>query len=253
MICRPNSNTLNELETENGLHSLETIIGSYYKSSGQMIHGLGKSQFLEWNFIFPGVEVVAAIEEPVDVTIVGGLLEGAHVHIVHLSDSSHYYGERNLQYLWVLTLESKGPGHCSWKPCRYCNVGKIISWAISYHFMHGTIKDSKPMIATESFKYGLNIPQGVQSEKESLNKSLKEVVIENDYGKRLRADFIPPTDIGVTFDDIGAVENVEDTLKEMVTLPLQRPCKHPVDAISVIWCCQNNEIMYLDACLCCSV
>ncbi|CAL5321726.1 unnamed protein product [Camellia sinensis] len=31
------------------------------------------------------------------------------------------------------------------------------------------------------------------------------------------------TDIGLTFDDIGALENVKDTLKELVMLPLQRP------------------------------
>lgn len=37
------------------------------------------------------------------------------------------------------------------------------------------------------------------------------------------ADVIPPNDIGVTFDDIGALENVKDTLKELVMLPLQRP------------------------------
>ena len=37
------------------------------------------------------------------------------------------------------------------------------------------------------------------------------------------ADVIPPSDIGVTFDDIGALENVKDTLKELVMLPLQRP------------------------------
>jgi SpoVK/Ycf46/Vps4 family AAA+-type ATPase len=36
-------------------------------------------------------------------------------------------------------------------------------------------------------------------------------------------DVIPPNDIGVTFDDIGALENVKDTLKELVMLPLQRP------------------------------
>lgn len=46
---------------------------------------------------------------------------------------------------------------------------------------------------------------------------------ENDFEKRLLSDVIPPKDIGVTFDDIGALENVKDTLKELVMLPLQRP------------------------------
>mgnify|MGYP004713175853 CR=1 FL=1 len=50
-----------------------------------------------------------------------------------------------------------------------------------------------------------------------------DVVTENEFEKRLLADVIPPTDIGVTFDDIGALENVKDTLKELVMLPLQRP------------------------------
>lgn len=36
-------------------------------------------------------------------------------------------------------------------------------------------------------------------------------------------DVIPASEIGVTFDDIGALDNVKDTLKELVMLPLQRP------------------------------
>jgi len=51
----------------------------------------------------------------------------------------------------------------------------------------------------------------------------QDVVTENEFEKRLLADVIPPNDIGVTFDDIGALENVKDTLKELVMLPLQRP------------------------------
>jgi SpoVK/Ycf46/Vps4 family AAA+-type ATPase len=51
----------------------------------------------------------------------------------------------------------------------------------------------------------------------------QDVVTENEFEKRLLADVIPPSDIGVTFDDIGALENVKDTLKELVMLPLQRP------------------------------
>lgn len=54
-------------------------------------------------------------------------------------------------------------------------------------------------------------------------KDLQDVVTENEFEKKLLADVIPPSDIGVTFDDIGALENVKDTLKELVMLPLQRP------------------------------
>ncbi|KAG4396841.1 hypothetical protein GLYMA_10G019400v4 [Glycine max] len=106
------------------------------------------------------------------------------------------------------------------------SVEKIIGWAISYHFMHSSeasIRDSKLVISAESIKYGHNILQGIQNENKNMKKSLKDVVTENEFEKKLLTDVIPPTDIGVTFDDIGALENVKETLKELVMLPLQRP------------------------------
>ncbi|KAG5080169.1 hypothetical protein JHK86_004234 [Glycine max] len=77
------------------------------------------------------------------------------------------------------------------------SVEKIIGWALSYHFMH--------------------------SSEASIRDSKLDVVTENEFEKKLLTDVIPPTDIGVTFDDIGALENVKETLKELVMLPLQRP------------------------------
>lgn len=60
------------------------------------------------------------------------------------------------------------------------------------------------------------------------------------------ADVIPPTDIGVTFDDIGALENVKDTLKELVMLPLQRPelfCKGQLTKVlGFFYVAENNYI-----------
>ncbi|KHN46576.1 Spastin [Glycine soja] len=106
------------------------------------------------------------------------------------------------------------------------SVEKIIGWALSYHFMHSSeasIRDSKLVISAESIKYGHKILQGIQNENKNMKKSLKDVVTENEFEKKLLTDVIPPTDIGVTFDDIGALENVKETLKELVMLPLQRP------------------------------
>ncbi|KAK4376320.1 hypothetical protein RND71_006997 [Anisodus tanguticus] len=106
------------------------------------------------------------------------------------------------------------------------SVEKIIGWALSHHFMHkseSSVKAAKLVISSASISYGLNILQGIHNETKSLKKSLKDVVTENDFEKRLLADVIPPSDIGVTFGDIGALENVKDTLKELVMLPLQRP------------------------------
>ncbi|XP_022758008.1 uncharacterized protein LOC111305081 isoform X2 [Durio zibethinus] len=106
------------------------------------------------------------------------------------------------------------------------SVEKVVGWALSQHFMHSSeavVKDAKLAVSAESIKFGLNILQGIQSESKSLKKSLKDVVTENEFEKKLLADVIPPSDIGVSFDDIGALENVKETLKELVMLPLQRP------------------------------
>ncbi|CAM8973302.1 unnamed protein product [Rhodiola kirilowii] len=103
---------------------------------------------------------------------------------------------------------------------------KIIGWALSHHFMHNanlSMKNAKLLISSDSIQHGLDIFDGIQNENKSSKKSLKDVVTENEFEKKLLADVIPPNDIGVTFDDIGALENVKDTLKELVMLPLQRP------------------------------
>ncbi|KAH6813966.1 AAA-type ATPase family protein [Perilla frutescens var. frutescens] len=106
------------------------------------------------------------------------------------------------------------------------SIEKIIGWALSHHFMHRSedlLKESKLVISSESVSYGLNILYGIQNENKSSKKSLKDVVTENEFEKKLLAEVIPPGDIGVTFEDIGALENVKETLKELVMLPLQRP------------------------------
>uniref|UniRef100_A0A1J3J799 ATPase family AAA domain-containing protein 1 n=1 Tax=Noccaea caerulescens TaxID=107243 RepID=A0A1J3J799_NOCCA len=106
------------------------------------------------------------------------------------------------------------------------SVEKVVGWALGHHLMNcsePTIKDNKLVISAESITYGLEMLHGIQNENKSLKKSLKDVVTENEFEKKLLSDVIPPSDIGVSFDDIGALENVKDTLKELVMLPLQRP------------------------------
>lgn len=50
-----------------------------------------------------------------------------------------------------------------------------------------------------------------------------QAVAEDEYEKALLSAVIPPDEVGVRFDDIGALENVKNTLRELVMLPLQRP------------------------------
>ncbi|CAH2070191.1 unnamed protein product, partial [Thlaspi arvense] len=50
-----------------------------------------------------------------------------------------------------------------------------------------------------------------------------EVVPDNEFEKRIRPEVIPANEIGVTFADIGSLDETKDSLQELVMLPLRRP------------------------------
>jgi SpoVK/Ycf46/Vps4 family AAA+-type ATPase len=108
-------------------------------------------------------------------------------------------------------------------------VDKIVGYALSHLLKHRIadipIKDGRVVLFAESLKHGVDLLETLQTDpkKKSRKKSLKDVATENEFEKRLLTDVIPPDEIGVTFEDIGALENVKETLKELVMLPLQRP------------------------------
>ncbi|KAL2633180.1 hypothetical protein R1flu_004659 [Riccia fluitans] len=103
---------------------------------------------------------------------------------------------------------------------------RIVGWAVSSQLMscaEPELRNDKLLLSSESMLHGLEILRGIQQESSGLKKSLKDVVTDNEFEKRLLGEVIPPSEIGVTFDDIGALESVKETLKELVMLPLQRP------------------------------
>ncbi|XP_030475168.1 cell division control protein 48 homolog C-like [Syzygium oleosum] len=50
-----------------------------------------------------------------------------------------------------------------------------------------------------------------------------EVLPDNEFEKRIRPEVIPANEIGVTFSDIGAMDEIKESLQELVMLPLRRP------------------------------
>ncbi|KAI7991353.1 ATPase family AAA domain-containing protein 1-A [Camellia lanceoleosa] len=46
---------------------------------------------------------------------------------------------------------------------------------------------------------------------------------DNEFEKCIRPEVIPANEIGVTFADIGALDEIKESLQELVMLPLQRP------------------------------
>ncbi|XP_074574099.1 uncharacterized protein LOC141830595 isoform X2 [Curcuma longa] len=54
-------------------------------------------------------------------------------------------------------------------------------------------------------------------------KDGEEVAPDNEFEKRIRPEVIPANEIGVTFDDIGALDEIKESLQELIMLPLKRP------------------------------
>ncbi|RDX87855.1 SPCC24B10.10c, partial [Mucuna pruriens] len=46
---------------------------------------------------------------------------------------------------------------------------------------------------------------------------------DNEFEKRMRAEVVPANEIGVTFEDIGALDDIKELLQDVVMLPLRRP------------------------------
>ncbi|GJN34836.1 hypothetical protein PR202_gb23535 [Eleusine coracana subsp. coracana] len=106
------------------------------------------------------------------------------------------------------------------------NVDKIVGHALSYHLQQSESnlsEDAKLVLPVECLKHGFNVVQDAHSANKSSKNALKDVVTDNEFEKNLLSNVIPPKDIGVSFEDIGALDNVKDTLKELVMVPLQRP------------------------------
>ncbi|XP_075494670.1 uncharacterized protein LOC142532241 [Primulina tabacum] len=140
-------------------------------------------------------------------------------------------------------------------------IEEIVVSAISYHLTN--IKDpeyrnGKLIISSDSLSHGLSIFQegksggkdtlkmetSVESLKETESKDgsggkpefkseskneaeksslIKEIPPDNEFEKRMRPEVIPANEIGVTFADIGSLDETKELLQELVMLPLRRP------------------------------
>ncbi|KAM7504830.1 hypothetical protein LguiB_003734 [Lonicera macranthoides] len=139
------------------------------------------------------------------------------------------------------------------------NIEEIVVSAISYHLMTNKdpeYRNGKLIISSKSLSHGLSFFQEGKgggkdtlkleaegeesigskpdnknearpsSKKEGENPSSSkapEVLPDNEFEKRIRPEVIPADEIGVTFSDIGAMDEIKESLQELVMLPLRRP------------------------------
>ncbi|KAL6127637.1 hypothetical protein ACLB2K_071000 [Fragaria x ananassa] len=68
-----------------------------------------------------------------------------------------------------------------------------------------------------------NKNEAVKKESENPPPPKVEVPPDNEFEKRIRPEVIPASEIGVSFADIGALDEIKESLQELVMLPLRRP------------------------------
>ncbi|XP_047958449.1 uncharacterized protein LOC125203962 [Salvia hispanica] len=141
-------------------------------------------------------------------------------------------------------------------------IEEIVVSALSYHLMSSKdprYRNGKLLISSVSLAHGLSLFQerrksgkdalklenaagskpgakpGSKSAPEKSVGSTKtdaenasaikvpEVPPDNEFEKRIRPEVIPANEIGVTFADIGALNDIKESLQELVMLPLRRP------------------------------
>ncbi|KAI3710760.1 hypothetical protein L2E82_40553 [Cichorium intybus] len=141
-------------------------------------------------------------------------------------------------------------------------IEEIVVSAISYHLTHTKnpeYRNGKLVISSASLSHGLSLFQEGKSVKKDTSKDTivkdsggpkpetkpessgateveapknadvtptpkaPEIPPDNEFEKRIRPEVIPASEIGVTFSDIGALDDIKDSLQELVMLPLRRP------------------------------
>eukprot|EP00850_Spirogloea_muscicola_P016115 SM000128S26248 [mRNA] locus=s128:334411:342290:+ [translate_table: standard] len=104
-------------------------------------------------------------------------------------------------------------------------VEKIVGWGASHHLQNNPpiVHDGRLVLDSASIQHSVGILQAIKQGAVGQTKTLKDIVTDNEFEKLLLQEVIPPDELCVTFEHIGALETVKETLKELVMLPLQRP------------------------------
>ncbi|XP_012081406.1 uncharacterized protein LOC105641469 isoform X2 [Jatropha curcas] len=102
---------------------------------------------------------------------------------------------------------------------------KIVGWAKNHYLsscLVPSIKGERLILPRESLETAIMRwkEQETSSQKTALN--LKNLA-KDEYESNFISAVVPPGEIGVKFDDIGALEDVKKALNELVILPMRRP------------------------------
>ncbi|KAK7343715.1 hypothetical protein VNO77_12692 [Canavalia gladiata] len=104
-------------------------------------------------------------------------------------------------------------------------IEDLVKLAISHHLMETKCpqyRNGKLVISAKSLSHVLSLLKESGSNMKTKDSN-KDVPADNEFEKRIGEDVVPANKIGVTFADIGALDDVKESLQEAVMLPFRRP------------------------------
>ncbi|WVZ13933.1 hypothetical protein V8G54_011499 [Vigna mungo] len=140
-------------------------------------------------------------------------------HLMHTKDPEYRNGKlvisaNSLSHGLSLFQEGKSSGNLKTNESNKENAGEDVAGAKNEVKSDNQAPENK----SETEK---SIPV---TKKEGENPTpAKAEVPDNEFEKRIRPEVIPANEIGVTFADIGALDEIKESLQELVMLPLRRP------------------------------
>ncbi|KAG8388590.1 hypothetical protein BUALT_Bualt02G0141400 [Buddleja alternifolia] len=102
---------------------------------------------------------------------------------------------------------------------------KVVGWAKNRYLsscLLPSVKGDRLNVPRESLE--IAILRLKEQEKVSTKPSqILKNLAQDEYEKNFVSAVVPPGEIGIKFDDVGALEDVKKTLNELVILPMRRP------------------------------
>ncbi|KAK7264111.1 hypothetical protein RJT34_31715 [Clitoria ternatea] len=102
---------------------------------------------------------------------------------------------------------------------------KVVGWAKNHYLsscLLPSVKGEKLCLPRESLEIAISRLKGQETMSRKPAQSLKNLA-KDEFESNFISAVVPPGEIGVKFDDIGALENVKKALNELVILPMRRP------------------------------
>ncbi|XP_073041747.1 uncharacterized protein, partial [Primulina eburnea] len=102
---------------------------------------------------------------------------------------------------------------------------KVVGWAKNHYLsscLHPSVKGDQLHVPRESLELAILRLKEQEIATKNPSQNLKNLA-KDEYETNFVSAVVPPGEIGVKFDDVGALEDVKKALTELVILPMQRP------------------------------